>query len=60
MNNLNQQQKIYYKNQLVNFIHFDKIYYAVNMANDDYLFEQRVIIEIGTETLNIASRELTN
>ena len=57
MKNLDQNKKVYYKNQLVNYIDFDKIYYSLNV-ND--IYEERVIITIGKAILNIASKELTN
>ena len=57
MKNLDQNKKVYYKNQLVNYIDFGKIYYSLNV-ND--IYEERVIITIGTSILNIASKELTN
>ena len=57
MENLDQNKAVYYRDQLVNFIDFDKIYYSLNV-NDVY--EERVIILIGSAMLNVASKELTN
>lgn len=57
MKNLDQSKSVFYRNDLVTFLHFETIFYSQNLENKT---EERMMISIGNSVLNIATEELYN
>ena len=56
MTNLNQQQAIYYRNNLVSFIDWDSEYKVETLTG----WETRILIYVGTALLNVNINDLEN
>jgi hypothetical protein len=57
MKTLDQNKKVYFRNDLVNYIDFDSMFESVNYENKK---ETRINITIGTAILNINFNDLNN
>jgi hypothetical protein len=57
MKSLDQNKKVYFKNDLVNYIDFDSMFESVNYENKK---ETRINIIVGTAILNINFNDLNN
>ena len=56
MKALNQQEAIYYRNNLVSFIDWNSVYEVETLTGTDF----RISIYIGTALLNVSFHELSN
>jgi hypothetical protein len=57
MKTLDQNKKVYFKNDLVNYIDFDSMFESINYENKK---ETRINIIVGTAILNINFNDLNN
>ena len=57
MKTLDQNKKVYFRNNLVNYIDFDSMFESVNYENKK---ETRINIIVGTAILNINFNDLNN
>ena len=57
MKTLDQNKKVYFRNDLVNYIDFDSMFESVNYENKK---ENRINIIVGTAILNINFNDLNN
>jgi hypothetical protein len=57
MKTLDQNKKVYFRNDLVNYIDFDSMFESVNYENKK---ETRINIIVGTAILNINFNDLNN
>jgi hypothetical protein len=57
MKTLDQNKKVYFRNNLVNYIDFDSMFESVNYENKR---ETRINITIGTAILNVNLNDLNN
>jgi hypothetical protein len=57
MKTLDQNKKVYFRNDLVNYIDFDSMFESVNYENKK---ETRINIIVGTAILNVNFNDLNN